>query len=178
MSRDEFEEFLVEHLPWLEHLARTLAVQGGGDHHALFSGTVMTLHRRWPTIRPPLSAVRRSFANRVMLNLARTESRRAHARCESPAADLQEVLDRRLPPDQWADDPAFAILRKERELEVYRAIHRLPATERAIMMILVQGFTWPEIADMLGLGVADVRSGVLRARRRLRELRAEVGDDD
>lgn len=178
MSRDEFEEFLVDHLHWLEHLARTLAVQSDGDHHALFSGTVVTLHRRWPTIRPPETAVRRAFARTVMLNLARTGRRRAHARGECSSDDLQEVLDRSLPPDQWSDDPAFAVLRKEGELEVYRAIRRLPDAERAIMMILVQGFTWPEIAAMLGLGVKEVRSGVLRARRRLRELRKGAGDDD
>ncbi|MEJ2888135.1 RNA polymerase sigma factor [Actinomycetospora aeridis] len=177
MSRDDFEEFLVDHLPWLEHLARSLAVQSDGDHHTLFSGTVTTLHRRWPTISPPVPEVRRAFATTVMLNLARTGRRRAHARCEDLADDLQDVLDRSLPAEQWADDPAFAIVRKESELEVYRAIRRLPETERAIMMILVQGFSWPEIAAMLGMGVKDVRSGVLRARRKLRELREGAGDD-
>jgi RNA polymerase sigma factor (sigma-70 family) len=177
MSRDDFEEFLVDHLPWLLHLARALAVQSGGDHHALFSGTVVTLHRRWPTIQPPVAATRRAFASTVMVRLAQSEKRRPHVRCEAPTADLQALLDRTLRPG-WDDDPAFAVVRKERELEVYRAIRRLPPEERAIMMLIVQGFSWREAADALGTGVNDVRNGVMRARRRLRELREEGGGDD
>ena len=111
MSHDDFEEFLVDHLPWLLHLARALAVQGGGDHHTLFSGTVVTLHRRWPTIEPPVTAARKAFASTVMVNLARNEDRRARTRGEEPAGDLQAVLDRQGGPAQWSDDPAFAVLR-------------------------------------------------------------------
>lgn len=176
MSRDDFEEFLVDHLPWLLHLARSLAVQSGGDHHTLFSGTVVTLHRRWPTIQPPVTATRRAFASTVMVHLAQSEKRRAHVRCEAPTADLQALLDRTLRPG-WDDDPAFAVVRKERELEVYRAIRQLPPEERAIMMLIVQGFSWREAAQTLGTPVADVRAGLMRARRRLRELREERGDD-
>ena len=172
MSHDDFEEFLVEHLPWLLRLSWALAVRSGGDHHTLLSGTVMTLHRRWPTIQPPVVATRRAFASTVMVHLAQSEKRRAHVRCEAPTADLQALLDRTLRPG-WDDDPAFAVVRKERELEVYRAIRELPPEERAIMMLIVQGFSWRETADALGTAVAEVRNGVLRARRRLRELREE-----
>lgn len=92
--------------------------------------------------------------------------------------DFEEFLVDHLP---WLLHLSFAVVRKERELEVYRAIRRLPPEERAIMMLVVQGFTWREVADALGVAVADVRNGMLRARRRLRELRElreEGGDDE
>jgi RNA polymerase sigma-70 factor (ECF subfamily) len=176
MSGDDFEEFLVDHLPRLRHLARTLAVQSGVDHHELLSGTLVTLHRRWATIRPPVAAARRAFARTVMLNLVHSEERRAHARREAPTADLQVVLDRTLRRGP-ADDPAFATVCREDELKVYRAIRQLPPLDRTIMMLVVQELSWPETAAALGIDVSEVRNGVLRARRRLRELRKDDDDD-
>ncbi|PVZ07958.1 sigma factor-like helix-turn-helix DNA-binding protein [Actinomycetospora cinnamomea] len=177
MSRDDFEEFLVDHVPRLGRLAWALAIQSGADHHELVSGTVRVLYRRWPTIRPPIAATRWAFARTTMVNLARSEERRARARGEVPADDLQEVLDRTLRRSPWDDDPAFAMVCREEELTVYRAIRRLPPAEREIMMVIVQDFSWPETAAVLGIAVKDVRAGVLRARRRLRGLLKEDDGD-
>ena len=176
-EQDDFEIFLVRQRAWLERRARSLAAQTGVDHHGLFSHTVVVLHRRWHDVVPPREHRGRAFARQVMANGVRDLARTGHARWEQPTGDVRALLERRIPPDQWADDPEYEVLRKERRLLIYRAIRELPEPDRWVMALRTEEHSVPAIAELLGMEPGDVRNAMLRGRRALR-VRLEEGDDD
>jgi RNA polymerase sigma factor (sigma-70 family) len=168
----------VRQRAWLEQRARSLSAQTGADHHGLFSHTVVVLHRRWHDLVPPREHTGRAFARQVMANGLRDLARTGHARYEQPSEDVRALLEQRLPPNQWADDPEFEVLRKERRLRIHRAIRELPEPERWVMALRTEEHSLPAVAELLEMELADVRNAMLRARRALRARLEEGADDD
>lgn len=177
LEQDDFEVFVVRQRPWLEQRARSLAAQTGVDHHALFSHTVEVLHRRWGDLVPPRERTGRAFARRVVASRLRDLVRSGQARYEQPSADVRAILDRRMPADQWADDPEYEVLRKESRTRIHRAIRELPEPARSVIVLRTEELSLAEIAELLGLDGSEVRNALLRARRALK-ARLEEDDDD
>jgi RNA polymerase sigma-70 factor (ECF subfamily) len=85
--------------------------------------------------------------------------------------DREEVLQHW--PDQRALDPHLTYLRKLERDEVKAAIDKLPGLYREIIILRdVEGFTYQEIATMLGCPAGTVMSRLGRARDKLRKLLA------
>lgn len=55
-------------------------------------------------------------------------------------------------------------------LRVATALARLDADERRLVLLTIEGFDGPELAEMLGIGAGAARMRLSRARQRLREL--------
>ena len=102
---------------------------------------------------------------RIAINSAYDALRRRIRRERRRA--LAEVMLRHTPPVL----PEEALARKEQESAVLRAIGRLSRNQsKAVMMRLVQGHSYGEIAEILGCSAATARKHVERGRRRLQEL--------
>lgn len=56
------------------------------------------------------------------------------------------------------------------EMDILRGISQLSATQQNVVSLVMDGWSYDEISDHLGLAPAVVRTYLARARRRLREL--------
>ncbi|MFJ3670496.1 RNA polymerase sigma factor [Streptomyces sp. NPDC090106] len=66
--------------------------------------------------------------------------------------------------------PLTAVVVSEFEQTVLDALRRLPPTMRTVMAWEIDGFTYSEIAEALGMTPAAVRQNISRARKRLTAL--------
>lgn len=85
-------------------------------------------------------------------------------------------------PDAWiaapADDPAALVVERESlRLALIASLQHLPARQRAILILReVLAFSAAETAEILGTTTAAVKSGLQRARARLKESQPEPED--
>lgn len=109
---------------------------------------------------------------RVCLNTALTWRRGTDRRERriDPAADFaQQTAD--------AADPAESASDREILDRLYVAIHAIPAAERALVLLLLDGLAYREIAEITGLTENHVGVALTRARKRLTELMKGVTDE-
>lgn len=78
-------------------------------------------------------------------------------------------------PASSEDDPEERILRAEERARVQNALEYLPPQQRAALALrLLDGLSYEEIADLMGVPVNSVRSWLHRGRTRLREALQEA----
>jgi RNA polymerase sigma-70 factor (TIGR02960 family) len=116
------------------------------------------------------------IATNRCLNHLRDESRRPQPSGALPFATAAEPVPAEDPswlepyPDRWVDDIALGPearyeLRESVALSFVSALQRLPAQQRAVLVLRdVLGFPAAEAAEMLGTTPASVNSALLRAR--------------
>jgi RNA polymerase sigma-70 factor (ECF subfamily) len=82
-------------------------------------------------------------------------------------------------PDGAAADPSSLLETQEQERLVRRAIDALPPHYRvAVILRDLEGLSYQEIADILGIPLGTVKSRINFGKRLLREkLRGVLGDD-
>ncbi len=109
---------------------------------------------------------------RVCLNTALTWRRGTERRERriDPAADLAQLTTE-------AADPAESAGDREILDRLYGAIHAMPAAERALVLLLLDGLAYREIAEITGLTENHVGVALTRARKRLTELMKGVTDE-
>ncbi len=72
-------------------------------------------------------------------------------------------------------DPEERLLRRERQNRIQCELEQLPSAQRAALALrLLEGLSYEEIADLMGVPVNSVRSWLHRGRHRLREALQEV----
>ncbi len=102
---------------------------------------------------------------RVCLNTALTWRRgtsRREKHLEPDVEIAQLPSDHASPADRAADDELLE--------KLYSAIRLLPASDRAFILLSLDGLTYREIADITGLTENHVGVALTRARKRLTEL--------
>ena len=107
----------------------------------------------------------------VAMNLLRNDrgARRRRQRLLAEAHMAEALADGNpLPDDQ--------VVAEETRARVRAAIDRMPERERRLLLLSVEGFSYREIADGLGLHEASVGTLLARARRRFRALYEERAD--
>ena len=83
-------------------------------------------------------------------------------------SETSSILDTRAAPDPT---PEAALLSQERTLEIADAINQLPETQRALIVLRdIKGLSYEEVATALDMNIGTVKSGIARARLRLREM--------
>jgi len=114
-----------------------------------------------------------AWLRRLTVNhcLNRTQSAATKASSRSCSLDLlAETL-----PAASETDPEERLLRSEERTGIKRALDELPPSQRAALSLrLIQGLSYEEIADLMGVPVNSVRSWLHRGRARLREALEEV----
>jgi len=104
---------------------------------------------------------------RVTMNTCLDELRR---RKNKQATSLDGLLDTGWAPTDDLDTPERHAIASEKRRTIERAIAELPEDMRsAIVLRDVQGFSYDEIAQMLGANVGTIKSRISRGREKLRE---------
>jgi RNA polymerase sigma-70 factor, ECF subfamily len=67
-------------------------------------------------------------------------------------------------------DPERTLSREQQARRLLRAIHRLPVTYAQVVTLTLEGFSYDEIADVLGISESNVGARLTRARTMLRKL--------
>lgn len=97
----------------------------------------------------------------------------AHNRCISHVAKrMRERVDQ-IPVDDLAAEAASheqALIERQRGERLLAAVRRLPLPHRQVMTLLLEDMTYEEIAESLGISVANVGIRVNRAKQQLKAL--------
>jgi len=64
----------------------------------------------------------------------------------------------------------MSLARDQQEARLFEAIHRLPLDYRQVMTLTLEGMSYSEIAEVLGIGESNVGARLSRARQMLRDL--------
>jgi RNA polymerase sigma-70 factor (ECF subfamily) len=115
------------------------------------------------------------IARRTALNAFRDRSTKKRAGTAISETELTEISDPKVIPADRAMETEDTVQR------VRRAIEQLPPDQRLCQLYALQGSSYREIGEIMGLTEAAVKSRLHQARKRLEELLGEdpkgLGDD-
>jgi RNA polymerase sigma-70 factor (ECF subfamily) len=166
-SSPAFERELTELLPRLRRFAHALS-RNGADADDLTQATVERALRSRDQWQPGTRLD--SWLYRIMRNLW-IDTVRSRGRRENREAPEEEALT-------VGDDPRDAL---EASLELKRAMaamERLPGEQREVVaLILIEGFGYREVSEMLDLPIGTVSSRLVRGRTALLAMLGGNADD-
>jgi RNA polymerase sigma-70 factor (ECF subfamily) len=139
-------------------LARSYT-DNSSDRDDLFQDIALAIWKALPGFRNESSE--RTFVFRIALNRAITFL--AQRRRVLPTSDETEVPDTQRNPER-----EFA--RDQEVLRLTEAIHSLAIEYREVIILTLEGLSYAEIADVLGIGGSNVGVRLNRARQMLRKL--------
>lgn len=165
MTRQEqdarFAQWMREHSSIAVRIARAFELNAEGQADLLQEILVAW----WRSILNfPLSGKATQWLYRVSLNTALTWQRRESRRRRviDRAGGFAELVERVSQPADPVDRDAIE--------ELYRAIHELTPAERALILLHLDGFSYSEIANTLGISANAVGSRLTRIRDILAKL--------
>jgi RNA polymerase sigma factor (sigma-70 family) len=158
-----FEDQLAGLLPRLRRFAHALS-RNGSDADDLVQSAIERALRSRPQWQPGTRLD--SWMFRILRNLwidtARARSRQAKR--DAPAEEGERV----------GEDPRGAIEASIDLKRVMAAMERLPDEQREVVaLILIEGFGYREVSEMLGLPIGTVSSRLVRGRTALLALMGE-----
>jgi RNA polymerase sigma-70 factor (ECF subfamily) len=139
---------------------------GSADRDDLFQETVISIWQALPSFRGESSE--RTFIFRIAHNRAMTYLARRSDRRTEPVEE-QAVHDPR-------PDPEQQLAREQQRARLLCSIRRLPADYRRVIVLVLEGLSHGEIAEILGLNANNVAVRVSRAKQVLRDLLREEGN--
>ncbi len=118
----------------------------------------------------------RAWLARIVVNACRDqiryERRRPTAPLEVPSDDGDDYV---LPLPDSTESPEEHALRQDHSRALERALGLLTDEHREVVLLDHSGFSYAEIAGILGVEVGTVKSRLSRARARMRDLLTESG---
>jgi RNA polymerase sigma factor (sigma-70 family) len=158
---EEFERILAEHFPSISRLARSFT-NSESDRQDLLQEIAIALWKSLPHFRGECSE--RTFLFRIAHNraadwLSRNKAPAAHANCDLPDQSLGAEAE---------------LVRRERMGRLLKAVQRLPSGQRQAMILALEGLSYRQIANVLGISKSNAGARLTRARAALREF-MEVG---
>lgn len=168
--RDRNEEFERDALPWLDDVyrfARSLT-RDDADADDIVQESFLRAYRSWHTFRPGTDA------RRWLFTIARNVFLRGRERdARSVAMDdpeLETIAAVRLSAALDSDGQRDLFSRLDLGPAITEAIDALPDVFRqAVLLVDVEGNSYDDTADMLGIPVGTVRSRLFRGRRLLQQ---------
>lgn len=170
-SESMFSNAALEHLDALYGFAMTLT-RNQTEAEDLVQETYLRAVRAFGRLMPDSNLKGWLFA--IMRNAWLNQLR--HAKVGPRFVDLDaEENERAKWLDQVANDPHVVYLRKLETEEVRAAIESLPRPHREIVVLRdIEGFSYQQIASILGCPAGTVMSRLGRARETLRRLLSEL----
>ena len=136
------------------------------DARDLCQETLLRAWTRISSLRNPEGL--RSWLHRIALNLSRDRGR---ARAQAAARIVQWPRDGEFDPASTADDPHTRAARRDLASSIQTALLELPSSQReAIVLREYEGFTSAEVADLVGVPAATVRSRIYYGLRTLKTI--------
>jgi RNA polymerase sigma factor (sigma-70 family) len=159
--RDVFVRLMGQYEPALRRLASGYAEQPA-DREDLFQEIAVGLWQAIPKFRGDASE--RTWLYRIAHNIAISSStrRRRQTRKEKPIPELADY-------PSGAIDSEQAMLRREKQTVLLRAIRALPALDKQILLLHLEGMNYAQIEEISGLSQSAVGSRLSRLRESLRE---------
>jgi RNA polymerase sigma factor (sigma-70 family) len=134
------------------------------DARDLTQDAFIRVFRAWRSFRPGTSFL--AWIYRIATNLYRDELRRRKGVFAQPLPDdtqSQEQAPRH--------DPIAEMHERELSVGMDRALRGLTPEQRSVILLAdVEGYSYQEIADVIGCSIGTVRSRLHRARAQLRKL--------
>jgi RNA polymerase sigma-70 factor, ECF subfamily len=114
----------------------------------------------------------RSWLNKIAVNAAMDTQRARKRRPVEPYPELED--DSWQPPADASADPVTTSLTIERHTAIQAALARITSDQRtAIVLYDVEGYDYPEIAQLTGVSLGTVKSRIHRGRLALRAMLAD-----
>lgn len=153
-----FNRLLADNRAALSRLAASYA--GPGDRDDLLQEIAIALWRALPKFRGECSE--RTFLFRIAHNRCIT-----HISKRRPTVSLDDAdIDPEAP--TAAADEMIAV-QEDRE-RLLRAVQRLPLIYREVVVLLLEGLDYQQIADVVGISEGNVGVRLTRARQQLKSL--------
>jgi RNA polymerase sigma-70 factor (ECF subfamily) len=163
---DEFQTGLVDLLPRLRRFARVLA-RSDADAHDLVQETVERALAKRSGFRPGTRLDSWAFTIMRRIFIDQTRSNARWARVLAPA-------DERTP--EVADAAMAGEALRADALAVRDALQALPDDQRlAVALVLIDGLSYAEAAEVLGVPAGTLTSRLVRGRQALIQTLAEQG---
>lgn len=165
----QFRQWLGEHTGLLLKVARSFA-DGSADQDDLFQEILLQVWLSLPNFREDSKPT--TWLYRVALNTAlawkRGEKRRRHKQGSSPISD---VAAPRVVPSAEGE-------RNDRIVDqLYAAIRALPPAKRALVVLYLDGFSYREISEVVGISESNVGVSLNRLKKELAETIQEDGNE-
>ena len=154
-----FAKLIADHGASLGRVAWSYT-RNHADQQDLFQDIAIAIWRALPRFRAECSE--RTFVFRIAHNRGITHlSRRRQVTVE--ASDELEVSDGRPTPEQ-------ALASSQKALQLLDAVQSLPLAYRQVVTLALEGMSYGDIADVLGITESNVGVRLTRARLMLRRL--------
>jgi RNA polymerase sigma-70 factor, ECF subfamily len=169
----QFRQWLGEHTGLLVKVVRSFA-EGPADQDDLFQEILLQVWLSLPNFREDSKPT--TWLYRVALNTALAWKRGEKKRSETKPKDRPgslSIADVAAPSDSSAEAE-----RNDRIVEqLYTAIRALPPAKRALVVLYLDGFTYREIADVVGISESNVGVSLNRIKKDLAAAVKEGGDE-
>lgn len=165
----QLRRWLAEHRGILVKISRAYAA-APTDQTELEHEMALQLWRSLPSFRTEASPA--TWIYRVCPNTALTW-RRGQARCTRnlvPGVDVSQV-------SAVAASPAESMGERERVAQLYAAIQALSDFDRALVLLMLDGLAYREMAEITGLTENHIGVALTRARKRLAAQLKGVSDE-
>ena len=160
----QFETEALVHLDLLYGLALRLTGGDGARAEDLVQDTMLRAWRAWDGFQIGTNA--RAWLATILRNTFINEFRRRQRRPEPVAFD--EIAERSVFAEIAEEDPEGGFFDRLVDDEVVAAIDELPEDFRvAVVLSDLEGLSYEEVSDAMGIPVGTVKSRLHRARRRL-----------
>jgi RNA polymerase sigma-70 factor (ECF subfamily) len=161
-SDDRFSSWLKDHGGIMHKIARAYAV-GSADQADLWQEMALQLWRSRTAFRG--QSAESTWIYRVCLNTALTWRRRSVRREQvfQPDATWGQMREP-------AATPAESATQRELVEQLYTAIQAMPEIERALVLLMLDGLAYREMADVTGLTENHIGVALTRARQRLARI--------
>lgn len=153
-----FNRLLADNRAALGRLAASYARPG--DRDDLVQDIAIALWRALPKFRGECSE--RTFLFRIAHNRCIT-----HVSTKRSTVSLEDVEIEPADPGAAADE---TILAQQERARLLAAIRRLPVIYREVVVLVLEGLDYGEIAAVVGIGESNVGVRLNRARRQLKKL--------
>lgn len=172
LGRPGFTEEALPHLDSVYRFALRLAQGRAELAEDLVQDTFLQAYRAWATFTrgTNVRAWLFTICRNRFLRLEEQRGRRAELSEADAGADVESLAMTAVFAEVSSADPERAFFDSFVDDEVLRALDALPTAFREVVVLSdVEGLSYPELAEVLGVPVGTVKSRLFRARRLLQQ---------